>query len=243
MLIRVVIVLLAMLNLGAGVWWLLRPAPREAVVDPRVPGIALLEIVGDPVRGPPGPLPAASEPVARTAPLAPAAPVPPVVPPVAGPDAVLAQCASLGPFATPELARTAQAAIATPAVRVSLRTEAARGRGWRVLIPPAGDAAQATETATRIGAAGITDYFVMREGADANAIALGRYGGETAARRRAQSLIDAGFNARAEPVGTPAYWLDVVADAGVALADLRTRSGAARQQPRDCPPLTAAVPG
>lgn len=233
MLIRVVIVLLVVLNLGAGVWWALRPAPRDVAVDARVPGIALIEIVGEPVAS-------ASRSIASSTTDA-STPTP--APDAAAVAFAPTQCESFGPFATTELAQAAQARIAAPRVRASLRTAAAPGRGWRVVIPPLGDAGQASALATRIGAAGITDYFVMREGADTNAIALGRYGGETAARARARTLVDAGFNARAEPLGTPTYWLDVAAADDVGLDALRSGSGAARQQPLDCTTLSDAAAG
>ena len=233
MLTRVVIVLLVVLNLGVGAWWALRPVPRIEPVGSSLPGIALLQIVdGDVTR-----------PATAVAPDTPAlaavpAPVVPLDTPAAAPPM---QCASLGPFATPVLAGAAQARIAAPGVRIAVRLAPASGRGWRVLIAPLGDAAQATAMATRIGAAGITDYFVMRDGVDANAIALGRYGNETAARRRAQMLVEAGFEARAEPVGAATHWLDVTADAGMSIADLRQRSGAARVQPLDCAALPMAA--
>lgn len=226
MLIRVVIVLLVVLNLGTGLWWMLRPPTREQTVAAEVPGIALLQIVGESETNP--------APRAAAATLA-AAPTPVAFAP--------AQCASFGPFATIELAQAAQARIAAPTVRASLRAVAASGRGWRVIIPPAPDAVQARGIAALIGSAGFTDYFVMREGADTNAIALGRYGSETAARRRAQSLIDAGFNARAEPIGAATHWLDVGTDAATPLPELRARSGASQQQPLACDALTAASAG
>ncbi|MGN6113201.1 MAG: SPOR domain-containing protein, partial [Luteimonas sp.] len=78
--------------------------------------------------------------------------------------------------------------------------------GWRVYLPrlPSADAAQAT--AARIAESGFSDYMVVRDGADANTIALGRYGTESAAQRRAASLRAAGFPARCAriPAATPA---------------------------------------
>ena len=56
-------------------------------------------------------------------------------------------------------------------------------------------------------------------------------------------MVDAGFNARAEPVGTPTHWLDVGAGDDVTLADLRARSGAVRQQSLDCAALSGAASG
>jgi hypothetical protein len=77
---------------------------------------------------------------------------------------------------------------------------------WRVWLPrlPTAEAAQAT--AARIGEAGFSDYLVVRDGADANTIALGRYGSEEAARRRTAALRASGFPARCAriPPATPA---------------------------------------
>lgn len=77
---------------------------------------------------------------------------------------------------------------------------------WRVWLPrlPTADAAQAT--ATRIAEAGFSDYLVVRDGADANTIALGRYGSEEAAQRRTAALRASGFPARCAriPPATPA---------------------------------------
>ena len=66
------------------------------------------------------------------------------------------------------------------------------GRGWRVYLPPLATAEEATATAGRISAAGFRDYFIVREGAEANSVALGRFGSETAARRHADALNAAG---------------------------------------------------
>lgn len=246
MLTRVVIVLLVVLNLGAGAWWALRPAPREMPIDSRVPGVAWIELASDRVMRVPAEAALATSvrPSASGSESANNAPVAAGLPAVEAPAATLSlQCATLGPFSTPALAQVAQARIAASGVTVSMRIASASGRGWRVLVPPLGDAAQAAAMATRIGAAGVSDYFVMRDGADANAIALGRYGSETAARRRAQSLMEAGFAARAEPVGAITHWLDIRSAGDAELADLRTRSGAPRLQSIDCTRLSSAAAG
>ena len=81
-----------------------------------------------------------------------------------------------------------------------------------MLLPAAASLADAQATAQRIGAAGFGDYFIVREGNEANSIALGRYRNEDSANRRAQSLVAAGFPARAEPLGDGrvSYWIDLV---------------------------------
>jgi len=86
---------------------------------------------------------------------------------------------------------------------------ASRGAGpWLARVPAAAAVAQ------RIAAAGFSDFLIVREGAEANSIALGRYRGEEAANKRVQALNAAGFTARAEALDGPeaaAVWLDVVA--------------------------------
>ena len=64
--------------------------------------------------------------------------------------------------------------------------------------------------AERIKAAGISDWYLLNEGADANGIALGRYGSEESARRREAELRAKGIAAQAEPLGdtTAQSWLD-----------------------------------
>jgi hypothetical protein len=69
---------------------------------------------------------------------------------------------------------------------------------------PSADAAQSA--AARIAESGFSDYMVVRDGADANTIELGRYGTASAAQRRTASLRAAGFQARCAriPAVTPA---------------------------------------
>ena len=82
-----------------------------------------------------------------------------------------------------------------------------------MVLPAAASAEDAAATAQRIAAAGFNDYFIVRQGDEANSIALGRYRNEEGAVRRADSLIAAGFPARAEPLGDArtSVWLDLVA--------------------------------
>lgn len=217
MLTRVVFVLLVVLNLGVGAWWLVRPAPVAPTVPAAMPGVPVLEMVGAPV-----------------APQASAA-VPPSPPP-AGPAPVA--CARLGPFANEAEAMVARGRLGGE-VRARAAATPARGRGWRVIVPPLPDGAQASAMAARLTAAGFADNFVMRTGADANAVALGRFGNEAAARRHAQAIVAAGIAAIAEPIGPAQWWLDVGVADPAALAPLRTATGAASRQPLDCAALAA----
>src|SRR5690606_29583352 len=94
---------------------------------------------------------------------------------------------------------------------IARETPARAGRGWKVWMPPLDSREAASAMAERIKAAGVTDLYVLSQGGDANGIALGRFGGEEAARRREAELHAKGFTgARAVALdGAPAQaWLD-----------------------------------
>lgn len=223
MLARALIVLLLVLNLGVAAWWGLRPAPRPAaVVQPE--GVARLQLLRE--------LPA----TARPAPAAPAdAPPRPAAAPVRA--AAELQCVSFGPYPDAAAAAAARERLQPQVQRSAVRTQPeSAGGAWRVYLPrlPTAEAAQAM--AQRIADAGFGDYLVLREGADANAIALGRYSSESGARRRAAALVAAGFPARAEALGNgpAAIWLDVAGAAGFDAARAQALAAAPGRQPLDC---------
>lgn len=190
MLLRALLVLLGVLNAGVATWWLFRAPPREPDAVALPAGVPVLELVGAPAG-------AASASAVAQAPAA---------------------CFRYGPFRNPAAFAAARTALASEVLWTATgRAFDTPPRGWRVLLPqPTRE--QATATAARIGAAGFADYLVLpATGADANAIALGRYGSETSARERAAALAAAGFPAVAEPVGgREVLWLDVAAPAGFA---------------------------
>jgi hypothetical protein len=224
MLARALVVLLLVLNLGVAAWWTLRAPPPVAPAFVPPADVAQLQLVSEkrPVSSA-APVPAAAPsapPVSPSTP--PAAPVlaatPPSVPingaaPASG--VTPARCYSVGPFADSAAASNAREVLMAVATRVVPREQRTGGnvRGWRVVLPAAASAEEATATTQRIAAAGFNDYFIVRQGAEANSIALGRYRNEEGARRRADSLVAAGFPARAEPLGDGrvSVWLDLVA--------------------------------
>lgn len=230
MLPRALIVLLLVLNAGVATWWILRepPAPPAPVALP--PGVARLQLVSE------GPRPAAS----RAAP-APATEPGPVDGNSAGSPAAqpVQQCFAFGPFASRQLADGAAARLRPMVQKLTLREQDAAGaaRAWRVYLPPLASAEEAQATAQRIGAAGFNDLLVVREGAQANSIALGRYRSETGANKRMQALQAAGFAARVEPVGESAgtaTWLDVVADEAFDPRRAQATIAAMQQRKLDC---------
>lgn len=218
MLVRALVVLLLVLNVGVATWWALRtPAAPAAAYEPP-PGVAKLQLV-DETRAVAAPRPAAATPPPAPPPkptsnapavAATSAPAQPAPPP---PDA--ARCYSVGPFNDASAAANARDLLLAVSTKVVPREQSTgSARGWRVYLPAAATLEEAQATAQRISAAGFNDFFVVRQGGEANSIALGRYRNEDAARRRAQTLTAAGFAARAEPLGDgrTTVWLDLVAN-------------------------------
>lgn len=251
MLIRFLIVVLAILNVGVALWWM-TPRPSAAPLAARSePGVATLELLPNPVApaneaAPATPGPAA--PVAAPAPAAdivpPAAapaPAPPAVaealPPVPVP-AVAQQCLSLGPFAAQSDAQSGLARLGGVVERPRVREVPGKAAsGYRVLIPAAATREDAQATVKRIVEAGFSDYFIIAQGDDANAVALGQYRNREGAERRRDTLTAAGFPAKlvANGAETPAsWWIDAALAANSSAAALTQRSGAAQYQSLDC---------
>lgn len=217
---RALLVLLVVLNLGVAAWWWLHEPAAATTADGLPDDVPRLQLPSEQrsaavIAGPAAQGAAAAMPA----------------------DAV---CASLGPYQDAAAAAAAQSRLADRVLRSRISERSiGRPRGWRVLVPPLPSAAEAEAMAARIAAAGHTDYFVMREGADANAVALGRYQSEQGARRRAATLVAAGFSTvRAEPIGvTRQAWLDIALAPGSAPAEAQAAAGAAQAQALDCAAL------
>ena len=225
MLIRALIVVLFVLNLGVGLWWATRPPPQDTASATAPFGVARLQLVGEAGVAEASSLSGivAAKPDAR--PAAPASP------------AALIQCVSFGPFANASAAAAARQRLAPRAQRITTREAfAGPARGWSVSLPPHASLAAVEATAQRVAAAGFGDYFIVRDGPEANSLALGRYSGEASARRRVTALVAAGFPAQAEPIGVGpvSYWLDVAAADGFDLADAQALAAAPERHPLDC---------
>ena len=230
---RALLILLLVLNVGVATWWatLTSPSPPTAAEPP--PGVARLQLVGE-----------GSGAVAAMAPMAPMATAAVQPDAVASPVAAVAmgstapQCFSFGPFTDGQAVMAAQAGLQPLTQRIVIREQRRdSGRGWRVLLPALPSAEQAEATAQRIAAAGFGDYFVVREGAEANSIALGRYGSETAARRHTDALVAAGFAARAEALGATTTWLDISAAPGFDAPAAQRLAAAPERHSLDCATL------
>ena len=234
MLTRFLIVVLAILNVGVALWWLLPRTAAPVPAEPAETGVATLELVaGDP----------ASTPVA-TAPKA-AVPPPPVAvakettaAPAATEATASERCVSLGPFADKAQAEAAVATLGADLLRSHLREVPPKSAAsYRVILPPAATREDAKAMTKRLTEAGISDFFIMGQGEEANAIALGQYRNREGAERRMAALAAAGFPVRIVGNGVEAgasWWLDVAHAATVAADDLHRRSGAAQRQALEC---------
>lgn len=234
MLVRALIVLFSILNLGAAAWWIAHDPPPPPAPVQTPPGVSRLQLVAEGAKPAPSAAPAPAAPAQEEATTV-AAPVNDITAPPAQ------QCFSFGPFASKD-AGTAAAAKLRPLVQTLATRErpaAASARSWRVYLPPLPSPEQAQAVAERIGAAGFNDLLVVRDGAEANSIALGRYGSEEAAKKRSDALIAAGFAAQIEPLGEPApataIWLDVVADEAFDPRRAQASIAAAQHRKAACP--------
>lgn len=233
------IVMLVMLNLGVGIWWVARPSERAdvaaATARPDAPTLRLLNEAPPPAAST---VPAAVDAVTTPQVAATPAVEPPVAPaPVPEPEAPVQAapvCLRFGPFDSTAARDAARNTLAGLGVQGVPRESTARpARGWKVSIAPQASREAAVALAERIKAAGVSDLYVMGEGDDTNSIALGRYGSEDAARRREADLRAKGFPAQAAPLGAvpTQAWLDARLPDGVSRARV---AGVAAARSLDC---------
>ncbi|RZA16441.1 MAG: SPOR domain-containing protein [Lysobacteraceae bacterium] len=211
MLLRAAIVFLLVLNLGIAAWWISGGNARPQQAAPAPAGVPGLRLVAE----------TATAAAVTTAPQAPPAiPAQTQVPDVAS---TVEQCLRFGPFADAAARDAARSALSAAGLAAMPRDTPARAsRGWKVYIPAFASRDEAKAMGERIKAAGVSDWYVMNEGGDAHSIALGRYGGEEAARRRQAELKAKGIDAQAEALGDSAAqaWLDARLPANVRRASL-----------------------
>ncbi|MGH8061695.1 MAG: SPOR domain-containing protein [Pseudoxanthomonas sp.] len=237
MLIRALIVLLIVLNLGVAAWWISRPAVQAPVLPEQPAGVARLQLLAESRTTakaiPPAPVPA-------TAPASAEAKHMPVtaVSTATAATVAVARCFSVGPFVNDVAATAATARITAQATRVRPReVPGQQASGYNVLLPPLPDRGAAQALAQRIGAAGFDDYLVVNGGAQANGIALGRYRNREGAERRQAALKAAGFDAQLQALGDEGpnrWWLDIAAAEGIDGSRLKDLAAAAQSRPLDC---------
>lgn len=216
MLIRALIVLLAILNLGIAAWWLTRTDAVEPSPPPEPAGAPRLQLLDEAPQG--HVAAAATESVAMDSSATGNASAKPIA--AASPAPSL--CYALGPFDDAAVASAAAARIGAQIVRT--REEPAAASAYTVFLPPAADRAAAQAVAQRIGAAGFDDFLVIANGELANGIALGRYRNRETALRRQAALREAGFAAQLQPVGPTGaskWWADVSVAADAAVGQAR----------------------
>lgn len=236
MLIRALIVLLVVLNLGVAAWWFSRPEPAPPPL-PEIPaGVTTLALVEEKAALTARAAIAAATPAATPAVLPPASAPPP--PTVAAPVAPRV-CFRVGPFAERAVAEQSRGRLDPTIGRAILReAQGAGASGYRVSLPPAATREAAMATAERIGAAGFDDFLVINQGEETNGIALGRYRNREGAERRQSQLVAAGFPARIHAIGEEGpsrWWLDVAAPAGTRVAALQPLAGGVAVAAQDCP--------
>ncbi|WP_049421458.1 SPOR domain-containing protein [Stenotrophomonas maltophilia] len=200
------------------------PAPAPAV--PAQPDVAKPQVAEA------TPVAAAAKPV--TPPVPAPAPEKPVTPPVA---AEPPRCIALGPFADRAAASSAQGKAGTVLSQVRLREQpAASGSArFRVMLPAAANREEAQATVKRIVAAGLSDYYIISQGEDINAVALGQYRNREGAERRMAAVQAAGFQPRLVASGDAGqWWLEGRLAAGAQPAQAQQRSGAAQSRSLEC---------
>ncbi len=210
MLIRALIVLLLVLNLGVALWWALRSPPSSTPTAGPASAVARLQLASE-----------ANLVAASPATVAP----------------VISQCVSFGPFADAATAMQARSMLKPLVLQLQPRREyAGTARSWEVFLPSFASMDEAEAAAARIADAGFTDYFVVRDGGDARSVALGVYGNEVIAQERVATLAASDFTAELAPRGAgPAeHWLDVGATARFDPADAQAQVEAARIEAIDC---------
>ncbi|HHV7323166.1 SPOR domain-containing protein [Stenotrophomonas sp. GD03701] len=179
---------------------------------------------------------AAAKPVTPPAPtptptLAPEKPAPP--PAAAEPP----RCVALGPFADRAAATSAQGNAGNVISQVRLREQpAASGSArYRVMLPAGANREEAQATVKRIVAAGLSDYYIISQGEDINAVALGQYRNREGAERRMAAVQAAGFQPRLVASGDAGqWWLEGQLAAGTQPAQAQQRSGAAQSRSLEC---------
>lgn len=232
MLIRAMIVLLAIFNLGVAVWWIARPdslPPPSTALPEDVP---MLQLVVD---GPDAASVLSDQKDVEEAVTDDATDETPPGETMA--SASPGQCFSLGPVVDRAGADNLQVLLGARASVTRIReSRTASTGGYRVWIPPSSSRDEAQALEQRISAAGFDDYLLVTNGEDANSIALGMFRSRDSAERRQAALRTAGFEAEMRPSDeVPArLWLDVRAAEGFDVGQARALPGVSGVVALDC---------
>lgn len=210
------------------------PAEKTAVAVTPAPVAPVKPEIAKPQAAEAAPVAAAAKPVTPPAPTPAPAPEKPATPPVA---AEPPRCVALGPFADRAAATSAQGKASTLLSQVRLREQpAASGSArYRVMLPAAANREEAQATVKRIVAAGLSDYYIISQGEEANVVALGQYRNREGAERRMAAVQAAGFQPRLVASGDAGqWWLEGQLAAGTQPAQAQQRSGAAQSRSLEC---------
>lgn len=208
------------------------PAEKTAVAATPAPAAPARPEIAKPQVAEATPVAAAAKPVTPPAPVP--APEKPATRPVA---AEPPRCVALGPFADRAAAISAQGKAGSVISQVHLREQpAASGSArFRVMLPAAANREEAQTTVKRIVAAGLSDYYIISQGEDINAVALGQYRNREGAERRMAAVQAAGFQPRLVASGDAGqWWLEGQLAAGTQPAQAQQRSGAAQSRSLEC---------
>lgn len=211
-------------------------APTEALVEREAAPATAVAAAPAPATPPASSKPA--EPVKVPEPVAAIAkPAPEPVAEKPAAPAAPPRCLALGPFADRAAATAAQGRAGNLLSQVRLREQpAASGSArYRVLLPAAASRDDAQATVKRIVAAGLSDYYIISQGEETNAIALGQYRNREGAERRMAAVQAAGFQPRLVASGDAGqWWLEGQLAAAAEPAQAQQRSGAAQQRSLEC---------
>lgn len=217
-------------------------APSQALVEREAAPTAAVAAAPAPATATPPAARRPTEPVSAPEPVA--APVAAVAKPPAEPvaeqpaaPATPPRCLALGPFADRAAAAAAQGRAGNLLSQARLREQpAASGSArYRVLLPAAASREDAQATVKRIVAAGLSDYYIISQGEETNAIALGQYRNREGAERRVAAVQAAGFQPRLVASGDAGqWWLEGQVASGSEPAQAQQRSGAAQSRSLEC---------
>ncbi|MBM9912421.1 MULTISPECIES: SPOR domain-containing protein [Stenotrophomonas] len=213
-------------------------APTEALVEREAAPATAVAAAPAPAAATPPASSKPAEPVKSPEPVAAIAkPAPEPVAEKPAAPAVPPRCLALGPFADRAAATAAQGRAGNLLGQVRLREQpAASGSArYRVLLPAAANRDDAQATVKRIVAAGLSDYYIISQGEETNAIALGQYRNREGAERRMAAVQAAGFQPRLVASGDAGqWWLEGQLAAAAEPAQAQQRSGAAQQRSLEC---------
>lgn len=208
MLVRVVVLLLLVLNIGALAWIASTYRDQPTVTQSgNANGVASLVLLSE--RDTAGPI---SE-IAKT------------------PDSSQADdaCVSIGPFSNRSSVRSVITALTPLTRRIQFREgQLERSRGWWVFLPTFPDRDSALATARQLSQRGVKDYYVITAGDQQNTVSLGLFRERNNADSRQRELaalgVEAEIGERTEV--DPGFWIDFAQPADTPV-DWRAHAGSA----------------